>query len=493
MSQTIDITPHELSIVLQVLKLALPKDSKVWVFGSRAKHSARHNSDLDLAIDAGQPLDNTARMVLQMGFEEAHLPYTVDTVDMQTVEPYFKEIIEQQQKPLPGWGNVPELRFPEFEGEWEGKKGAELFKSRRERGNDSLPIYSVTQGNGLVPRDSLDRKMEADAASEQNLKVCPNDIVYNMMRMWQGAIGLANTDCMVSPAYIVLKATNLASPNFFNYMFKRSRPLYDLWAYSYGLTDDRLRLYYKDFSRIPFPVPKPNEQQKIANFLSSVDAKLAKLSRKKTLLEDYKRGLMQQIFSQKIRFKQDDGNEFPEWEKVLLGNLFTERSEKSDGDNELLSVTMNEGVVKRSDIGQKDSSSEDKSNYKKVYAGDIAYNSMRMWQGASGLSNYDGIVSPAYTVVTPISSVFPMFFAYFFKYQPVINLFRRYSQGLTSDTWNLKFPAFSKIIVFIPESKEEQQKIADFLSLIDQKIDVVAKQIEQLEAFKKGLLQKLFV
>lgn len=103
MSQTIDITPRELSIVLSVLKTALPKDSKVWAFGSRAKHSARHNSDLDLAIDAGRPLENSTRMALQMGFEEAHLPYTVDTVDMHTVEPYFKDIIKQQQKPLPGW------------------------------------------------------------------------------------------------------------------------------------------------------------------------------------------------------------------------------------------------------------------------------------------------------------------------------------------------------------------------------------------------------
>lgn len=106
--QTLDIAANELIIVQQVLETALPKDSKVWVFGSRAKHTTRHNSDLDLAIDIGQPLDTKTRMALQTGFEEAHLPYTVDTVDMQTAEPYFKEIIDQQKQPLPGWGNVPE-------------------------------------------------------------------------------------------------------------------------------------------------------------------------------------------------------------------------------------------------------------------------------------------------------------------------------------------------------------------------------------------------
>lgn len=104
MNQSIEITANELRIVLDVLKTALPPDCNIWVFGSRAKHSTRHNSDLDLAIDTGMPLEAKTRMALQMGFEDAHLPYSVDTVDMQTVEPYFKDIIEQQKQPLPGWG-----------------------------------------------------------------------------------------------------------------------------------------------------------------------------------------------------------------------------------------------------------------------------------------------------------------------------------------------------------------------------------------------------
>ena len=83
-----------------------------------------------------------------------------------------------------------------------------------------------------------------------------------------------------------------------------------------------------------------------------------------------------------------------------IGDIYAERSERGAADMELLSVTMNGGVMQRSEIEGKDNSSEDKSNYKVVRKGDMVYNSMRMWQGANGVSSYDGIVSPAYTVLT---------------------------------------------------------------------------------------------
>lgn len=107
---------------------------------------------------------------------------------------------------------------------------------------------------------------------------------------------------------------------------------------------------------------------------------------------------------------------------------------------ELLSVTMNDGVMPRSEIEGKDNSSEDKSNYKIVCKGDMVYNSMRMWQGANGVSNYNGIVSPAYTVLMPIEEIDNQYFVALFKTSNLINEFRKNSQGLTSDTWNLKYP-----------------------------------------------------
>ena len=153
---------------------------------------------------------------------------------------------------------------------------------------------------------------------------------------------------------------------------------------------------------------------------------------------------------------------FPEftdaWELRKLGECFTERSERSC-EGELIAVTINSGVIKAKELNRHDNSSLDKSNYKVVLKNDIAYNSMRMWQGASGVSLYNGILSPAYTVVIPNKNINSNFFAYMFKRHDVIHKFKVNSQGLTSDTWNLKFPAFSKISIKVP-SINEQTKIS---------------------------------
>ncbi len=387
---------------------------------------------------------------------------------------------------------MPKLRFPEFKEEWRTAKAGDAFDNRRARGEAGLPIYSVTMDRGLVRRDTLDRQMGVDASDETNLRAQKGDLVYNMMRMWQGAVGLALEECMISPAYVVLAPKNDTSSEFFDCWFKSNRMLYKLWAYSHGLTSDRLRLYFGDFAQIPVRIPALPEQKKIATFLGMVDEKLTALHKKHDLLAAYKRGAMQQIFSQKLRFARDDGTAFPNWERKRLGEIFDERSERGNEGAELLSVTMSRGVVRAADVDRANGASADRSNYKTVYVNDIAYNSMRMWQGANGVSAYFGIVSPAYTVIIPAPRQIPAFWGYYFKLTSVIQQFQRHSQGLTSDTWNLKFPALSSIKLPIPHP-DEQQKIADFLSILDAKMDAVARQISLTEAFKKGLLQQMFV
>ncbi|MFT4399415.1 restriction endonuclease subunit S [Bacillus sp. SW14] len=190
--------------------------------------------------------------------------------------------------------------------------------------------------------------------------------------------------------------------------------------------------------------------------------------------------------SPQIRFAGFTDN----WEQVKIKDCFTERSERSI-EGELISVTINSGVIKASDLDRKDNSSSDKSNYKVVKVGDIAYNSMRMWQGASGFSPYDGILSPAYTVITPKENSNSKFFAYNFKRHEMIWTFQINSQGLTSDTWNLKFPALSSIKMAVP-SYEEQTKIAHFFEKLDQQIALHQRKLELLKDTKKSLLQKMF-
>ncbi|HFL0089779.1 TPA: restriction endonuclease subunit S, partial [Listeria monocytogenes] len=200
----------------------------------------------------------------------------------------------------------------------------------------------------------------------------------------------------------------------------------------------------QEYARFALYIPELKEQQKIGVFFKQLDNAIALHQRKLDALKLMKKGFLQQMFPKieadipEIRFADFDGK----WEQRKLGEIFNERSERS-ADGELISVTINSGVIKASKLEKKDNSSFDKSNYKVVKKGDIAYNSMRMWQGASGYSSYDGILSPAYTVIYPRKDIDTIFIAYMFKKIDMIQTFQRNSQGLTSDTWNLKFPSLS--------------------------------------------------
>ena len=231
------------------------------------------------------------------------------------------------------------------------------------------------------------------------------------------------------------------------------------------------------------------EQRKIADFMIALEHRIEAQQSLVDNLKKYKRGLLSQLIAQKKAFDTSG-----EWKTVKLGHIFKERTERAKENEPLLAVTISSGVQRRDEIDLKDNSSDDKSNYKCVYIGDIAYNTMRMWQGASGVSPYNGIVSPAYTIVTPIrpDDHNMTFWAYYFKYSPLVQTFQKYSQGLTSDTWNLKFPQFSEIAVTMPPIYE-QDKIAECLSAFDEHCKCEDEKLQALLQVRTSLLQQLFI
>ena len=248
------------------------------------------------------------------------------------------------------------------------------------------------------------------------------------------------------------------------------------------------------FRKMEFFFPQQDEQKAIGTYFRSLDALIQAAANKIDSLKQMKAACLQSMFPQpgetapQVRFKGFTGD----WVQAKLGTIFKERNEY-DVNAEMLSVTLNQGVIKASENGRFDNSNNDKSHYRLVKIGDIAYNSMRMWQGASGCSQYEGIVSPAYTVVAPTEGIFSQFFAYLFKTKEMIKTFRLHSQGLTSDTWNLKYPAFSKISVYYPDSFAEQKKIASFFHEMDNQIRLHEQQLEKLKQIKASCLDKMFV
>ena len=180
-----------------------------------------------------------------------------------------------------------------------------------------------------------------------------------------------------------------------------------------------------------------------------------------------------------------------EWEIKHLGELFYDRQESGFTFLSLLSLTDKEGVIPQEDSNRKNNSNADKTKYLRVVPGDIAYNTMRMWEGRSAFVGMEGLVSPAYTVCKPRDGISGLFFSYYFKTRHLIDEFKRYSQGLVKDTLNLKFSAFSKIYAAYP-ALSEQQKIADCLASLDELIAAQAQQLDTLKTHKKGLMQQLF-
>jgi len=224
------------------------------------------------------------------------------------------------------------------------------------------------------------------------------------------------------------------------------------------------------------------QQKAIADLLATWDEAIEKTER----LIQAKEKKFKRLLSTLICLPTAQGK----WKETRLKNLFEERREINREDLPLLSITNSEGVIYREDTNRKDTSNDDKSKYLRICPGDIGYNTMRMWQGVSALSSLEGVVSPAYTICIPGEKVDPKFIAFLFKVPFMIHRFYRYSQGLTSDTWNLKFHHFGEVKMPLP-SLPEQQKISELLETSQKEMSALTLLAEKYKSQKRGLMQKL--
>jgi type I restriction enzyme S subunit len=172
----------------------------------------------------------------------------------------------------------------------------DFFNQRQEPGSSGLPVMSVTMNDSLVLRESIDRRLESALRPDQHLLVKKGDIAYNMMRMWQGACGLALADGIVSPAYVVLEPKPGVDSRFAFHWFKSARMIYLFWAYSHGLTEDRLRLYFDNFCEIPAAPPSLDQQRLIADLLDSWDEAIAETESLIKARKQRKKALVQALF-----------------------------------------------------------------------------------------------------------------------------------------------------------------------------------------------------
>ena len=392
----------------------------------------------------------------------------------------------------------PKLRFPGFDEPWKAERlsdFADRVTRKNNRNQTDLPL-TISSKDGLVDQVSYFNKTVASKDMSGYYLLLNGEYAYNksysvgydfgsIKRLDRYPMGALST------LYICFALKKYDS-NFIKAYFdslKWYREIYMIsaeGARNHGLLNVPTDEFFETKHYLPQNL---NEQRKIAAFIIALERRIDAQQSLVDNLKKYKRGLLNSLITQKLKFTPSQI-----WRTTKLGDIFQERTERAIGDEELLAVTISSGVQKRDKINLKDNSSDDKSHYKRVYKGDLVYNTMRMWQGASGVSLFDGIVSPAYTVVTPIDAAGTniIFWSYYFKFVPLVRTFQKYSQGLTSDTWNLKFSQFSEIKVSVPSLKE-QTTIAGVLIGIDRKIYDEEKKLTFIQKSRSSLMQQLFI
>jgi type I restriction enzyme S subunit len=332
-------------------------------------------------------------------------------------------------------------------------------------------------------KDSQDRLTDAGA---EHASVAPENTVLMLVRgmglFKDIPIGVTSRPMAFNQDIKALYPKEEVSARFLGYALRAQR------HYLMGNVDHAGhgtgRLSTSVVEALPMPIPKPNEQRRIVRVLDVVDQAAV-------LNEDFllaREGRYQSLL--RTLFRPVDQQRAKGWRRMHMGDIFTERDERS-GDFPLLAITGEHGVVPRDELDRRDTSAEDKSNYKVIRKGDIGYNTMRMWQGVFGLSAYDGIVSPAYTVVPPDRSrILGEFAAHLFSHPRVVHTFHRYSQGLVDDTLMLKYPHFSEIRLPIPDIPE-QKRIAKALDAQLREIVQLRRLVELRRQQHRGLMQKL--
>lgn len=364
----------------------------------------------------------------------------------------------------------------------------DLFESRREKGSIGLPLLSVTLTNGMVNRKELKRKQETEISDEEHLVVRKGDIAYNMMRMWQGASGLAAKDGIISPAYVVLAPKAEIDSEYASYLFKTKRLIYMFWAYSYGLTEDRLRLYYPDFAKIPVNIPRLEHQKTIARCLSTWDNAIVTT---KKLIDNgmlYKQSLLLHLLSGKNRLSGFECN----WKELKFRSIATLSKKKFDptSSNEQCWCIELEHVEQRTGRICGHTETNAKSSTKSIFTtNNVLFGKLRSYLRKSWLADRDGVCSTEFWVLEANPKVcLPEYLFYLVQTEGFLHA-ASVSSG--SKMPRAEWDVVSNTRFLIP-SLNEQRKIIGALKAVDAELVARNQQELMLSHEKQALMQQLF-
>jgi type I restriction enzyme S subunit len=406
-------------------------------------------------------------------------------------------------------GGTPSKGNPKY---WEGDipwiSAASMLGKYYSKSDRTITELGLDNGSKLAPKGSL-------------LLLVRGSMLYNKI-----PIGIAEKDVAFNQDLKNLLPKQDTNIDFLYQWFSSKEKVLMDKVVGTGIGAGKLDT--QELQNLKVAIPSVPEQQKIASFLSAVDEKIHQLTRKKELLEQYKKGVMQQLFClhydssdsgdghdglsnqgnqknhsksqfRQLRFKDENGKAYPKWEERKLGDVLDEHKMKSTGKEEVFSVSVHKGLVNQVEHLGRVFAAKNTDNYNLVKPGDLVYTKSPTGDFPLGIIkqsklNKSVIVSPLYGVFTPETlGLGYLLHVYFESPINVTNYLASIIQKGAKNTINITNTNFLSKKMKLPVSKEEQQKIASFLSAIDTKIENVATQIEKTKTFKKGLLQQMFV
>lgn len=403
---------------------------------------------------------------------------------------------------------VPKLRFPGFEGEWKEKSLSELCSFIKDgshgshddtKGGGYLLLSAKNIKNGKINIDESDREISEEEYRSifRNYALKRDDILLSIV----GTIGNValfkqgkNVAFQRSVAFFRLK---IDLPQYVYYYF--CSELFQKELLRRQVVSAQPGVYLGDLSKITIRLPELLEQKESAEFLSSVDEWIENLEGQREKLEEYKKGMMQKIFSQEIRFKDNTDNDFPEWSQKKLKDIFKKKTKKNTHNsvNFVLTNSATEGIVSQEAYFDRDIANQNNlSNYYVVDLDDFVYNPRISKYAPVGPLKRNklqkGAMSPLYTVLKLTlgnKEFYEKYFetAYWHRYMKKIA-----NYGARHDRMNILQDDFLNMPVPWP-TLEEQNKIAKFLADLDKLFAIKQLELKNAKKWKKGLLQQMFV
>lgn len=400
---------------------------------------------------------------------------------------------------------VPALRFRGFHDDWEQRKLGDIYTERNERGDETLPILSVSIHSGVsdgeLNADILGKKVHRSEDKSMYKHVYIGDLIFNMMRAWQGAIGVAKNEGMISPAYISAIPNADVYPPFMNYLLRRTDTINQINNLSYGVTDFRKRLYWDSFLRVNCQLPSVEEQKCITDVFEILDHLITLHQRKYEKLKKLKKAMLEKMFPKpgcsvpEIRFQgfADD------WEQRKLGEMAdivgggtpsTSNDDYWDGDIDWYApAEIADQIYVSSSERKITQQGYENSPAKMLPVGTVLFTS-RAGIGKTAILRKEGCTNQGFQSIVPHENMLDSYFI-FSRTEEL----KRYGEtkGAGSTFVEVSGKQMASMELMMPKTVEEQKAIGLYFQNLDHLITLHQRKLEKLKNLKKACLEKMFV